>query len=270
MLTRHGKELAIAPVLADGLEARLRHVDDVDTDLLGTFTREVPRAGSQVEAARRKARLAMERSGLPLGLGSEGAFVPGPLGLGCWDLEIVMLVDAERGLEVIGRARRPGLHVQAAVGSREELAIVAQRARFPAHALVVRPDHGDHPQVRKGIRDRAALDEAYDEARRRSVDGVVFVENDLRAHRHPTRMAVVAQAASDLVARLRCACPACGRPGFGREGAVPGLPCRGCGLPTREPIAEDFTCTGCGYRVRRALPVIEAGADPAVCDFCNP
>ena len=37
------------------------------------------RAGTQIEAARKKARLGMELAGLPLGLASEGAFGPDPM-----------------------------------------------------------------------------------------------------------------------------------------------------------------------------------------------
>lgn len=76
-----------------------------DTDSLGTFTREVPREGSQLEAAREKARAGIDRSGLPFGLGSEGAFGPGPLGLSSVNLELVVLLDTRRGIEIVGRSR---------------------------------------------------------------------------------------------------------------------------------------------------------------------
>ena len=72
LLTRHGKERALAPVLEPALGCRVERVGGYDTDQLGTFTREIPRAGTQLEAARRKARIGMELAGLPLGLASEG------------------------------------------------------------------------------------------------------------------------------------------------------------------------------------------------------
>jgi hypothetical protein len=63
LLTQHGKERVIAPALASALGVEVRHVQGFDTDQLGTFSRDVPRAGSQREAARRKAEIGMRLSG---------------------------------------------------------------------------------------------------------------------------------------------------------------------------------------------------------------
>ena len=56
LLTRHGKEGVIAPVLEPGLGCFIELVTGFDTDLLGPFTRGTPRAGTQLEAARAFAR----------------------------------------------------------------------------------------------------------------------------------------------------------------------------------------------------------------------
>ncbi|MEC5218726.1 hypothetical protein RCH09_003700 [Actimicrobium sp. GrIS 1.19] len=53
LLTQHGKERVIAPVLEPGLGCSIELVTGFDTDQFGTFTRETPRHGSQLEAARR-------------------------------------------------------------------------------------------------------------------------------------------------------------------------------------------------------------------------
>lgn len=74
------KEGVIASVLDTALGCRVERVTGDDTDLLGTFTREIPRAGMQLEAARKKARIGMELSGLSTGLASEGSFGPDPMG----------------------------------------------------------------------------------------------------------------------------------------------------------------------------------------------
>ena len=73
LLTQHGKERVIAPALEPGLGCTIEHVSGFDTDLLGTFTRETARAGSQLDAARRKARKGMELSGLDAGLAAVGS-----------------------------------------------------------------------------------------------------------------------------------------------------------------------------------------------------
>jgi len=259
----------VAPALRAALEVELEVVRDFDTDALGTFTRDVPRPGTQLDAARRKARLACERSGLPLGLGSEGSFGPGPVAFGEWNLELVVCVDAARGLEVVGRAYEPALAHHGTVGSLEELAAFAARARFPEHGLVLRPDGQEDPRIRKGLRAWGELEAAFHAARSESVTGRVFVENDLRAHQHPSRMAVIGKAVADLVERLACLCPACSNPGFGRISPVAGLPCRECGAPTGVPVADLYGCVACPHRERR---VRDAGAraDPSRCDVCNP
>ena len=78
LLTQHGKERVIAAALEPALGCRVERVAGYDTDLLGTFTRDIPREGTKLEAARKKARLGMELAGLPLGIASEGAFGPDP------------------------------------------------------------------------------------------------------------------------------------------------------------------------------------------------
>ncbi len=273
-LTQHGKECVLAPLFLSALGARIEVVRGFDTDSLGTFTREVPRAGTQLEAARRKAEIAIERSGAAIGLGSEGAFVPGPFGLGSWNIEVLVLLDRVRGIEVVGRAHAAGRHLHATVRSREELEAFAARAGFPGHGLVIRPSDEHDPRVVKGLVRFDALEAAFADARLAAADGAVFVESELRAHLNPTRMATIEAAGRDLVARLVCACPACGTPGFGVTRAVPGLPCSDCGAPTREAIADELGCVRCGHREEHARvggsgeEVLEAS--PAVCDYCNP
>ncbi len=278
LLTQHGKERVLAPLFASGLGAQLVVAEGFDTDTLGTFTREVDRAGTQLEAARRKAEIAIELSGADIGLGSEGAFVPGPFGLGSWNIEALVLVDRVRGIEIIGRAGAAGRHLHGSVATLAELVAFAARAGFPEHGLVLRPNDERDPRVVKGINTQAALEkafetafeQAFEQAVRHATGGVVFVESELRAHLNPTRMASIGEAGRDLVARMKCACPACGLPGFGAVGQVPGLPCRDCGAPTRQPVAEEFGCVRCEHREERPLRDAAESADPSVCDYCNP
>lgn len=269
LVTRHGKGRVLGPVLASSLGARLEVDAGFDTDALGTFTREVARPGTQLEAARRKAEAAIERSGASLGLGSEGAFVGGPFGFGGWNVELVVLVDRERGIEVVGSAQGPGAHLHGEVRSADELDALAGQAGFPAHGLVLRPDGPDDPRIRKGITDPSELHAAFDDALRASARGVVHVENDLRAHLNPTRMRMIEQAGRDLAERLLSRCPACDAPGFGIVDVVTGLPCACCGSPTEDAVADEHACVRCTARDRRPRPGA-AAADPARCQFCNP
>lgn len=269
LLTKHAKEQAIAPRFARALGARVAVIDAFDTDKLGTFTREVPRFGNQLEAARKKAELAIELTGCPLGLGSEGSFTPGPFGLGSVNLEVITLVDRPRNLVITGAVRQPGHHVSGTFDTWDALAAFAAQAKFPSHALVLRPDDENHAHIRKGLADQDTLRVAYDECRGLAKTGAVFAESDLRAHLNPTRMENIGAACEDLVARLRRACPACAAPGFGLAKIETGLPCSWCGAPTNDWKAEEFRCVACPH-IESKPRTDKQKADPGLCPHCNP
>ena len=58
--TMHRKELAIAPILQTSLGVRVTVPQDFDSDLFGTFTRDIDRPANQVETAKLKAEKALE------------------------------------------------------------------------------------------------------------------------------------------------------------------------------------------------------------------
>ncbi|MBW8371180.1 MAG: hypothetical protein K0M66_09435 [Thiobacillus sp.] len=270
LLTQHGKERVIGPALAAALDCRVELAIGFDTDLLGTFTRDIPRAGSQFEAARKKARIGMELSGLPLGLASEGSFGPDPMaGMLPWNVELLVFIDDERGIEVTGMAQQLTRFAHLLTDDWEQAGQFARQAGFPEHHLVVRLQGQDDPRIEKGIATWAALEAAFLRARAQADNGQVFMENDLRAHAHPTRMDVIRLAAADLAAKLNSLCPACGTPGFQVMERLSGLPCADCGAPTREIRADIHGCLKCAHRETHARAGVEH-ADPGRCDYCNP
>jgi hypothetical protein len=269
LLTQHGKQDLVRPILEATLGCHLIHTDGYDTDVLGTFTRDVARPGSQLEACRRKARLGMALTGSTLGVASEGAFGPDPYtGWMAWDTEALLWVDATQGLEVIGMAQGPAQSLHRVVSTPEELVQFAAEARFPAHHLVLRPDHADHPDLYKDLSDQDSLQSAFHAARAASRSDRVFVENDLRAHCNPTRQDIIRKAAHDLVQKLTSLCPQCHAPGYGIERKVPGLRCKTCGHPTRLPVADIWQCAVCAHQEHR--DTAHGWADPGQCDRCNP
>ena len=270
LLTQHGKEGIIAPVLDRAVDCQVERVGGFDTDTLGTFTRDIPRAGTQLEAARRKARFGMELSGLPLGLASEGAFGPDPMAcLFPWNVEVLLFIDDERGIEVAGMAQQATRFAHRLTDDWEVAAQFAREAGFPEHHLVVRPQGEDDPRIEKGLDSWAALEAAFHRARAQAENGLVFLEHDVRAHVHPSRQEVIRLAAEDLAARLQSLCPVCGTPDFWIVERLPGLPCADCGAPTREHRASVHRCLKCGYRETRERADV-MHADPGRCDYCNP
>jgi len=269
-LTQHGKEKLIGTLLEYSFRCRVKHVDGYDTDQLGTFTREIPREGTQLEAAVRKARIGMELTGCHLGLASEGAFGPDPAaGMMPWDVEMVVLVDDQQDLQIAGIAQGPARMGHIITGSRDELLEFARRHDSPNHALVLRPEDVPDAPIVKGLKEQSELLGAFEQAIKASSSGQVFCEVDLRAHCNPTRQVLIRKAAENLVERLFSGCPSCGSPGYWVKGLRTGLPCAWCKVPTHEIIADIWACPGCGLEHERERQH-KKFADPAHCDNCNP
>ena len=270
LLTQHGKLQVLAPVLQQALGCTIFLVTGYDTDLLGTFTRDIARQGTQLEAARRKARIGMELSGLPLGVASEGSFGADPVaGMFPWNVELLVWIDSERELEVVGVAQGNAAFAHLLTGEWPAIVEFAEQMAFPSHQLVVRPAAEDGLPVHKGIDSWDNLQSAYKEVLRQSRNGLVFVETDVRAHTNPTRMAMIKMAAEDLANKLGCLCPVCTSPGFAAVEAIRGLRCAGCHAPTNEMSAEVLGCVKCEHRVTRERRDL-LFADPGRCNFCNP
>ncbi len=270
LLTRHGKERVIAPVLEPELGCRIEHVSNYDTDLLGTFTREIPRVGTQVGAASRKARIGMDLAGVPVGVASEGSFGPDPMtGMIPWNVECVVLIDDRLGIEVAGfaqgMARMPNTHVK----NWEEAETFARQSGFPEHYMVVRPEREDDLRIFKGIKDWGELEAIVEKALDLSANGRAFLEVDLRAHANPTRMENIRQATENLLKKIQSRCPSCGTPGFSIVERLEGLPCGDCGSPTREYRSEIYCCQKCAHRSVQES-VGRSVAEPQYCDYCNP
>lgn len=269
LLTQHGKEQVIASVLDVALGCRVGLVAGYDTDLLGTFTRDIPRAGTQLKAARIKARLGMDLAGLPIGVASEGSFGADPFtGIFSWNVEMIIWIDDMLDIEVIGVASGTTSCSHLLTANWKEAESFSCTAGFPEHGLVVRPQYEDDPRIRKGITNWETLHEAFRWACGEASNGCAFLETDMRAHMNPTRMNMIGQAAQDLADKLCTFCPTCGTPGFQLAERVPGLPCEDCGAPTQEAQADIHRCAKCGHQVTVEHHPMSASASR--CNFCNP
>ncbi|MCP8967793.1 DUF6671 family protein [Ectobacillus ponti] len=256
--TMHGKEEAVAPVFAELLGVEV-YVPELDTDQFGTFSGEVPRRGTALEAAREKARLAMKKSGLALGLASEGSFGPHrSFPLVAEHHELLLWRDEERWLEIVEHHIGLDTNYSSGVLTAEELPAFLRQARFPSHAVMVKS--GDF--VRKGIRTEEALLAAFREA-----GGPVHVQTDMRAHMNPTRMEVLRVLAERLAHRLLQPCPDCSCPGWGLVRSVNGLPCESCRVPT--PLVQ-YDVLGCGCCGKEQLRPRGTQASAMYCHICNP
>ena len=270
LLTKHGKEKVISEVLNAEVDCLVEHTSAYDTDLLGTFTQETPRYGSQLDAARKKAIIGMELLKLDLGLANEGAFLNDPhTGAIPWNNELLVLIDQKHNLELTGFSSGPAQNESGYVTHLEELKKFADSALFPSHYLVIKPTDEYHPQSRKGIHELAELKDAFDWAKSLSSKGIVYVENDLRAFANPTRMENIRKAAINLANKMNSICPQCNTPGFWVTDVKRGLPCNACGLATDEEIAKIWSCIQCEHKQTEGMKVFRF-ADPSKCKHCNP
>lgn len=210
--TMHGKEAVLAPPLADlGFQVLLPL--DYDTDMLGTFSGDVRRPGTAVEAALEKARRACIATGVPRAISSEGSYRPcQTLFPGARNVEILAFVDLESGQELVEYmtdlpTRFVKGRVPADFSSPQVEALLSSMGWPDVRAMVVPEDPGQGvvmPEwVFKGLADAPSLIEAMRACAAHSSDGWVHLESDLRAHMNPTRMASVARVGERLVQGLR-------------------------------------------------------------------
>jgi hypothetical protein len=160
----------------------------VDTDTFGTFSRDVERTGSQLDAARAKIAAGFEYAPYArVGIASEGSFGPHPyipfLALG---RELILLNDHERGLELTGHFASPETNYgHAVVSDMEAAAAFAERSKFPEHGLIVMGCVDEKPApglaLFKDVVDHTALEKAVGQVVAKC--GAAFVEADVRAHR---------------------------------------------------------------------------------------
>lgn len=268
-LTQHGKETLVAPLLEPLLGCRIQRARGYDTDQLGTFSGDTPRLESQIETARKKARIGMDMLGVRIGMGSEGAFVADPFGgLLPWNIEVVVWCDDAQGLEVTGVAQGPARSLYRGVRKFSELELLAQEAGFPEHHLLLRPDSETDPRMVKGLADWQSLRKAFIECHSASTHGLVFAENDHRAFCSPSRQAMIVRATQDLMKKFSALCPACALPGFAITAQKAGLTCRACGGTTRLPMSYILQCHACQHTQEKQSDM--RWADPRDCDVCNP
>lgn len=270
LLTQHGKERVIAPVLEPALGCTIRHVTGFDTDQLGTFTREIDRPGTQLDAARRKARVGMQLSGLDYGLASEGSFGVDPFaGMFPWNVEMLVFIDDQQELEIVGIAQGYAHCAHLLTQDWSAAEDFARAQDFPSHQLVLRPEDQYDLRAVKGIADWDSLRHHFEQCQSMAKNKHVFIESDLRAHANPSRMRNIEQATRDLLNRLESKCPKCRAPGYWINERQPGLPCMECGSPTSIFQYQVWHCGKCSHK-ERELRSDRKFAEARYCDHCNP
>lgn len=270
LATMHGKERVIAPIMRKAFGMSVTVPPNFNTDTFGTFTRTVPRAGTQLKAARAKARAALTATGATLALASEGSFGVHPaLPFVPSNLEIVLLLDTLHNLEIVGHFRSGSPSAGGAtVRSVEELRATAEAWGFPEYGVIVRASESSRRHLHTELITWSALETTAQTLFKKMFVRSLWIERDLRAHRNPQRMKHIAAAAEDLVQNCLHVCPQCSAPGFVVHTTHPGLPCTQCGQPTERIQTLERRCQRCHHSHLESVE--QKSADPADCGYCNP
>jgi hypothetical protein len=270
--TNHGKSAAACEPFSRILNTTVSELS-IDSDSLGTFTGEIERPGTMIDALRGKVRLAREISSERFILTSEGSF-DSAHGFGFFPrgIEMLLLHDAQTGVEVIEQyISLDTNYATSTLKNREDLARFLERIFFSSHAVVLYPDGMPLAgYVYKGITDRIDAEEIFDKLLDQSPTHAVTAMSDMRAHLNPTRMRCIATCCELLAKRLATPCPSCSSGGFGLVATIPGLPCASCGRATHTAQGERHSCPFCKTIRQRPHTDGRTTADPSTCDWCNP
>ncbi|MFM7600981.1 MAG: DUF6671 family protein [Pseudanabaena sp.] len=269
--TMHRKELAIAPILETALGVKVTVPQDFNSDLFGTFTRDIDRPSNQVETAKLKAEKALELIDADLAIASEGSFFPHPM-LGVpFNHEVVFLLDQKHSFSVYGEFLSTDTNFRhQEISSYEQAYEFALKVGFPDHAIILMLDAKTSAKeaIHKGINSEDLLKESVNELLKQSPR--IHIETDMRSLYNPTRMKNIAKATEDLVRKLQQLCPNCNFVNFDIVERIKGLPCEICGLPTRVTRAHVYRCDRCQFQKEILFPDQVQFADPMYCSYCNP
>jgi len=270
IVTKHGKEKVIAPIVEQALCVICHTSSDFDTDLFGTFTGEIERSLDPLSTARNKCRAGMSMNNFDLAIASEGSFGPHPLlPFIPANEEILTFLDTKNQLEISVSVLSTDTNYDSVeVSTEQELLDFAKRVQFPSHKLIIRKSKEECQDIIKGIGDWDQLLTAFQKQIFNYES--VCVETDMRAMNNPTRLAVIERAAKDLVNKINSRCPHCNMPGFGITKIIKGLPCSLCKTPTKSTLCQVYTCLHCAYTTEKKYPEYKTMEDPQYCDLCNP
>ena len=268
LATKHGKLAQIAPAFQSLGDWQIELVE-IDTDVYGTFSGEVPRLLTPRDAAIEKARAGALNAGFDFGLASEGTIGPHPqIPFINSDREVMAFVDLKRDFAIVETLMSPEIQAYSSVVNRDTiLEDLIAKLDLPTHAANLIIGSDSERRFVKGIHEPEELRRLVAEALEQSA--TVEVENDFRAMSSPSRQANIAALAEKLAARIGSHCPACNQIGWRSVGFEYGVPCSDCfEIVASVAHSEKLGCVTCDHSELRSLG--RDSVDPARCEHCNP
>jgi hypothetical protein len=244
--------------------------EEVDTDLLGTFSGEIARSGTVRETLREKIALAQKiRKQDVYFLASEGSYIPHPqLGFLSIGVESLLFFDAQENIEIYCEfVDHHPVHDEKVLQTVTEAQEFLKQIGFPQQSVILHPEKQLQP-IFKGVSSFEEFESAFLQCLQ--IDQRVKVATDLRAMCSPRRRWALQKAAEKLVEYLQTDCPSCGFYGFGFWKSNEGLPCEDCEMPTRLVLDLIHRCLKCGFTENHKRPDGLFWAPVENCDYCNP
>ena len=268
--TKHKKEKVLQPLIESELGVNTFVPSDFDTDVFGTFTLDIKREGTALDALNKKVSTAMDIYDTDIAIASEGSFGPHPeVPFVNSNLELVMLLDKKNKIEIIGKHFSTNTNFnQKYVDNINEAIEFAESVGFPEHGVIVRCD--EHAkEIYKDIENWNDFNNIVSLILEKNPKHNVFLETDMRAHRNPTRMKNIEKAGIDLIKNTKNTCPDCGTPGLQSKEPTDFLPCGLCGLKSEIPCEYCYICQKCDFFENRRI-TDDSCIDPGRCQNCNP
>jgi hypothetical protein len=269
--TKHKKEIVFKSVFSQ-LGLNYIAANEIDTDVLGTFTGEIERKFSPLETALQKAKLlASEINNVDFIIANEGTFGPHPtIPFVVSDSEVILMYEVKTGKYFYFHDISTNTNfAETEISSFNQLNDFLSQVKFPSHALIVSAKLNDgRIHYEKGIQDQHNLEFQVNRLINISCNLSVKVQTDMRAHLNPTRMNFIAECAQKFVEELKCSCPKCNYPQFKIRRTERGLPCYICNNPTQSIKKYIYECLNCNYTEEKNNE--KEFEDPMYCEFCNP
>lgn len=269
LLTKHGKETLLQPLINEALGLSLVRTNEFDTDLLGTFDGIVKRIRSPLNNARYKAKKACELNDSDVGIGSEGSFsTDNVTGLIPWTSEIIYWFDKKNQCELYGVHEGPSFHQCHQITSVKDLVNLTNDFDFEKQALMLSANTKRGYVVIKAITTAKILTDTTEQLLEESDENSCLLSYDLRAHHSFNRRANISLAMYDLLNKIMTLCPNCQGVGFSMKEKKKGLPCKLCKQETELIISEIHACQFCDHK--EIIRYNDRLANPEFCSYCNP
>jgi hypothetical protein len=266
IVSKHQKEIVIAPILNAKLGMKCVSNATIDTDALGTFTGEIERDKSPYDTVKDKCLLGQDLPGVDFIVANEGSFGAHPfIPFITADEEFICLYDVHENEFIVEKMLFYETNFSTVkITNVAELDDVLMKLNFPSHGVILRTEN-------LIIKDLFDLDEI-----RKCVVEMLFqqgdcnIDTDMRAMHNPTRMKCIEQLTMKFTNTLASTCNQCGWHGFTIVEHKEGLACSLCNRPTKSTLYHLYKCKKCNFEKKKLFPHNKEVEDPTYCDWCNP